>query len=624
MTSEYTAKQIKTLDDIEAVRTRVGMYLGDNDVGGLHHALLEIISNAVDEALSGFGKEIIITINKDGSASVRDYGRGIPIDKMENGVPAVEEILMNLHSGGKFGQGAYSKSGGLHGVGITAVNAVSESMRVVVYKSKKIFVVETARGVIIKHLTEVNPFITGDDSDGTFIWFKPDPQVFLSVAWDENRIRNMVRELSFLTSGIKFVFQPAEGQSEIYFAKNGLAEYIDFLTSEKVAITPIIYFTDSKDNVDVEIAIKYTKDYSEKQKLFTNNIPNEAGTHQTGFRTGFTNLMNKLGKVKFTGEQLREGMNVIISVKVDNPMFQGQTKEKLNNPEVRGIVQTLTSHNLELYFKSNPDVLKTILDKAEKAQKAEEAAQKAKDSVRNIATASARITRTVELPENLNDCSNKSGVRELFICEGQSAGGSILNGRDATFQAFFAVRGKSKNTEDIDVEDILKNKELKNLILSLGCGIDSAFNLHKVRYNKIILATDGDVDGNHIALLLLTFFFRHMPEIITNGLLYRAVSPRYHIYKNSKHYYLKDDAALEEFLKTHANCDIQYLKGLGEMSAESMWDSILDPKSRQLVQYSITDAIAASNTFDRLMGKLNADKRKEFLVKNAFKAQVDL
>ena len=628
MSEEYGASQIQILEGLEAVRKRPGMYIGSTSSKGLHHLVYEIVDNAVDEALAGYCDTISVTINKDNSITVVDNGRGIPVDiQKKAGRPAVEVVFTILHAGGKFGGGGYKVSGGLHGVGASVVNALSEWLEVVVYKDGKKYKQRYERGKVMNDLE-----IVGETTRrGTKVTFLPDKEIFEETVYDFDILKERLREMAFLTKGIKIMLideRPEERVERIFHYEGGLKEYIQFLNKSKQCLyEDIIYCEGKKDDVYVEVALQHNDTYNETCYSFVNNINTpEGGTHMTGFRNALTKTFNdyarrskllKDNEPSLSGEDIREGLTAIVSVKISEPQFEGQTKQKLGNSEARGAVDAVVSDKLMIFLEQNPTVGKTIVEKAVLAQRARDAARKARDLTRR-----KTALETMALPGKLADCSDKDPSKcEIYIVEGDSAGGSAKTARSRATQAILPLRGKILNVEKARLDKILTNAEIKAMITAFGTGIHDDFDISKLRYHKIIIMTDADVDGAHISTLLLTFLYRFMPALITEGYVYLAQPPLYKIEKNKKVWYAYDDDELDEILKEigrDQNNKIQRYKGLGEMDPEQLWETTMDPEKRILLRVTMDDAksLALDETFNILMGD-NVEPRREFIEKNA-------
>ncbi|MBS6799714.1 MAG: DNA topoisomerase (ATP-hydrolyzing) subunit B [Firmicutes bacterium] len=630
---QYDAAQIQVLEGLEAVRKRPGMYIGSTGARGLHHLVYEIVDNSVDEALAGYCTTIKVTICKDNSITVEDDGRGMPVDKHPKlKIPAVEVIHTVLHAGGKFGGGGYKVSGGLHGVGASVVNALSTHMEVEIRRNGKIYKQCYERGKTITPLE-----IIGDSKKtGSKTSFWPDPEIFETTIFDFDTLEHRLREMAFLNKGIKIIFKDErEGKkrSETYHYEGGIKEFVKFQNQNKDAIHPdVIYFEVVRDTCEVEIAMQYTESYNELVLGYANNInTTDGGTHIVGFKSALTRIFNDYGKKAkilkendtLSGEDVREGLTAIVSVKLAEPQFEGQTKAKLGNPDMRGFVETTTNENLTAFLEENPAQAKIILEKCIKAARAREAARKARDLTRRKGALDS-----FSLPGKLADCSDKDPSQcEIFLVEGDSAGGSAKDGRDRKRQAILPLRGKILNVEKARLDRILNSDEIKNMITAFGCGIGDDFNVEKLRYHKIIIMTDADVDGAHIRTLLLTFFYRYMRPLIEGGFVYAAQPPLYQVKKGKDVYYTYGEDEQTELMKSlegkAGKADIQRYKGLGEMDAEQLWDTTMDYEHRTLIQITIEDSAAADQTFSTLMGD-KVPPRKKFIEDNAHYATLDI
>ena len=626
-TGKYDAAQIQVLEGLEAVRKRPGMYIGSTGSRGLHHLVYEIVDNSVDEALAGYCKTIKVTICKDNSIIVEDDGRGMPVDKHPKmGIPAVEVIHTVLHAGGKFGGGGYKVSGGLHGVGASVVNALSTHMEVEIKRNGKIYRQCYERGKTVTPLE----IIGESKKTGSKTSFWPDPEIFETTVFDFDTLQHRLREMAFLNKGIKIIFKDErEGQkrNETFHYEGGIREFVKFQNQNKDAVHPdIIYFEVAKENCEVEVAMQYTENYNELVMGYANNInTTDGGTHIVGFKSALTRTLNDYGKKakilkendSLSGEDVREGLTAIVSVKLEEPQFEGQTKAKLGNPDMRGFVETTTNENLTAFLEENPAQAKVIIEKCIKAARAREAARKARDLTRRKGALDS-----FSLPGKLADCSDKDPANcEIYIVEGDSAGGSAKTARSRATQAILPLRGKILNVEKSRLDKILVNNEIKAMITAFGTGIHEDFDISKLRYHKIIIMTDADVDGAHIATLLLTFLYRFMPELIRQGYVYLAQPPLYKIEKNRKVWYAYSDEELNKILTEigrDSNNKIQRYKGLGEMDAEQLWETTMDPEKRILLRVNM-DEDAASEldlTFDTLMGD-RVEPRREFIEANA-------
>lgn len=630
----YDAEQIQVLEGLEAVRKRPGMYIGSTGTRGLHHLVYEVVDNSIDEALAGFCDTIKVTINTDNSITVEDNGRGMPVDiHPKMGIPAVEVIHTVLHAGGKFGGGGYKVSGGLHGVGASVVNALSTHMEVEVRRNGKIYKQEYEYGKTVTPLEEIgNARKTGSKST-----FWPDPTIFDDIVYDYDTLRRRLREMAFLNKGVKItITDEREGQkkSEEFHYEGGIKEYVKYLNNNKDCIHEnIIYFEVVDKNREVEVALQYTDRYNEMLYSYANNInTTEGGFHMVGFKTAMTRVFNdyarknKILKEKddaLSGEDVREGLTAVISVKLEEPQFEGQTKTKLGNSDMRGFVEKATAEYINIFLEEHPKEAKVILDKCITASRAREAARKARDTTRRKS-----VMDGFSMPGKLADCSEKDpSVSEIFIVEGDSAGGSAKEGRDRKRQAILPLRGKILNVEKARLDRILNSDEIKNMITAFGCGIGDEFDESKLRYHKIIIMTDADVDGAHIRTLLLTFFFRYMPQLIENGYVYAAQPPLFRVKKGKEIYYTYSDKEQEQTLASIADkpgkLEIQRYKGLGEMDAEQLWDTTMDFTKRTLVQITVDDASAADEIFTTLMGD-KVPPRKKFIEENAVYANIDI
>ena len=629
---QYDAAQIQVLEGLEAVRKRPGMYIGSTGPKGLHHLVYEIVDNSIDEALAGYCKTIHVTIQSDNSIMVEDDGRGMPVDKhLKMGIPAVEVIHTVLHAGGKFGGGGYKVSGGLHGVGASVVNALSTHMEVEIKRNGKIYKQSYEKGKTVSKLE-----IIGESrKTGSKTTFWPDPEIFETTVFDFDVLEHRLREMAFLNKGIKIVFKDErEGKkrSETYHYEGGIKEFVTFLNKNKDPLhQDVIYFEIIKENCEVEVAMQYTDSYSELILGYANNInTTDGGTHIVGFKSALTRVFNDYGKKSkvlkdndtLSGEDVREGLTAIVSVKLSEPQFEGQTKAKLGNSEIRGFVETSTNENLTAFLEENPAQAKIIIEKCIKAARAREAARKARDLTRRKGA-----LESFSLPGKLADCSEKDpALSEIFLVEGDSAGGSAKDGRDRKRQAILPLRGKILNVEKARLDRILSSEEIKNMITAFGCGIGEDFNLEKLRYHKIIIMTDADVDGAHIRTLLLTFFYRYMKPLIEEGYVYAAQPPLYQVKKGKEvHYtYSEEEQAklMTEIADKPGKADIQRYKGLGEMDAEQLWETTMDFNHRTLVQITLEDSAAADEIFTTLMGD-KVPPRKKFIEDNAQYATID-
>ncbi len=627
---EYDADQIQILEGLEAVRKRPGMYIGSTSERGLHHLVYEIVDNSVDEALAGFCTHIEVFINKDNSITVIDDGRGIPIGiQKKTGIPAVEVVFTILHAGGKFGGGGYKVSGGLHGVGASVVNALSNWLEVEVTREGKVYKQRYERGKVMYKLKEIGE--APADKSGTKVTFLPDDTIFEQTVYDFDTLRNRLREVAFLTKGLRITLtdlreEPAKVRSFHY--EGGIKEFVQYLNRHKTPLyEKVIYCEGMKNDVMVEVALQHNDSYNESTYSFVNNIVTpEGGTHLTGFKAAITKVFNdyarKNGILKdkddnLSGDDLREGLTAVISVKIGNPQFEGQTKQKLGNSEARPAVEGIVTEQITYFLEQNPDVAKIIVNKATLAQRARIAARKARDVARK-----ANLGDNMALPGKLADCSDKDPKNcEIYIVEGDSAGGSAKTARSRSTQAILPLRGKILNVEKARIDRILGNEEIKAMITAFGTGIHENFDISKLRYNKIIIMTDADVDGAHIATLLLTFFYRFMPDLIRKGHVYLAQPPLYKLEKNKKIWYAYSDDELNRILNEvgrDQNNKIQRYKGLGEMDPEQLWETTMDPERRILLKVAIDDDDESEidMTFNVLMGD-KVEPRREFIEKNA-------
>ena len=625
---EYGADQIQILEGLEAVRKRPGMYIGSTSSKGLHHLVYEIVDNAVDEALAGFCDTVKVYINEDNSITVRDNGRGIPVGiNKKKGIPAVEVVFTILHAGGTFGGGGYKVSGGLHGVGASVVKALSTWLEVDIFHEGKIYRQRYERGKVMYPLK-----IVGDtDKRGTEVRFLPDPTIFEETVFDFSVLKQRLREMAFLTKGLKIVLKdkrPEENVALTFHYEGGIREYVEYLNKSKEVLYPqVIYCEGKKGDVVVEVALQHNDSYNEGVYSFVNNITTpEGGTHLAGFRSALTKTFNdyarknkllKDSEQNLTGDDIREGLVAIVSIKIPEPQFEGQTKQKLGNSEARGAVDSVVSEQLTYFLEQNPNVAKIICEKAVLAQRAREAARKARDLTRRKSALDG-----MSLPGKLADCSDKDPQNcEIYIVEGDSAGGSAKTARSRATQAILPLRGKILNVEKSRLDKILVNNEIRAMITAFGTGIHEDFDITKLRYNKIIIMTDADVDGAHIATLLLTFLYRFMPDLIKEGHVYLAQPPLYKVEKNKKVWYAYSDEELNKILTDigrDGNNKIQRYKGLGEMDASQLWETTMDPEKRILLRVNMDDDAASEldMTFDTLMGD-RVEPRREFIEANA-------
>ena len=623
--SSYNAAEIKVLEGLEGVRKRPSMYIGSTGKDGLHHLVYEVVDNSVDEALAGFCKKIKVIINKNGSVTVEDDGRGIPVDAHPTlKIPAVEVALTRLHAGGKFDKKAYVISGGLHGVGVSVVNALSKKLIVDVKRGGKIYSQEYSRGETKTKLKETGKA----EATGTTITFWPDSEIFSTTIFDYKVLENRFRELVFLNPGLKiFLIDEEKDKKEEFYSAGGIIEFVKWLNRSKEALHKPIYFKKEVDHSVIEAAIQYNSSYQENIFGFVNTINTvEGGTHVSGFKTALTRVINDYAKNKnllknesLMGDDVREGLTVVLSLKMEEPQFEGQTKTKLGNSEMKGFVDSVVTQALAEFFEENPAVAKKITSKALESAQARLAAKKAKDLVRRKNAFSLG-----GLPGKLADCSSKKTEdTELYIVEGESAAGSSKMGRDRNIQAILPLKGKILNVEKSSPARSLSSEEIVNLITAIGTGVGESFDITNLRYNKIILMSDADVDGEHIKTLLLTFFYRFMPQLIENSHIYAALPPLYRIRKGSKDLYVYSDEELKKEIGSADNSNVTRFKGLGEMSAQQLWDTTMNPKSRKIKKIYIDDAVEADSVFSMLMGD-DVQARKAFIQENAKEANLDI
>ena len=625
---KYDENQIQVLEGLEAVRKRPGMYIGSTSSRGLHHLVYEIVDNSIDEALAGYCKKIEVNINEDNSITVTDDGRGMPVGiHPKMGKSTVEVIMTILHAGGKFGGGGYKVSGGLHGVGASVVNALSEECTVTVKREGAVWQQKYSKGKVLTPVEKIGESSEGDT--GTRVYFKPDAEIFDETVFDFEVLSQRLRELAFLNKGIyiKLVDLREENEKEeVFHYEGGIKSFVSYLNRNKVPLhEEPIYIEGIKDNVSVEVALQYNDGYTENIFSFANNIDTvEGGTHLVGFKTALTRAFNdyakRFGHIKdndknFTGDDIREGLTAVVSVKIEEPQFEGQTKTKLGNSEVRGIVDSIVGESISTFLEENPAVGKMIVDKALMAARARDAARKARELTRKS------VLERSTLPGKLADCSSKDPKEcEIYIVEGDSAGGSAKQGRNRKFQAILPLRGKILNVEKQRLDRILNADTIRSMVTAFGAGIGNDFDIEKIRYDRIIIMTDADVDGAHIRTLLLTFFYRYMRPLIDEGHVYIAQPPLYKISKGKKEHYAYSDAELEQVLIDFGgkdnSTDIQRYKGLGEMNAAQLWDTTMDPEQRILLKVNVEDAMQADEIFTILMGE-KVEPRKEFILQNA-------
>jgi DNA gyrase subunit B len=651
--NDYSAKNINVLKGLEAVRKRPAMYIGDVSSRGLHHLINEVVDNSIDEALGGYNDRVIVTIKKDGSVSVEDRGRGIPVDlhPVEK-VSALEVVMTVLHAGGKFDKDSYKVSGGLHGVGVSVVNALSEKLTAEVRRDGKIYFQEYHQGIPVDKVKQIGTY--KGDQTGTTVTFKPDHEIFKATKFNFETVAERLRELAYLNKEVTMILKDEnDGQEETYRFKGGLVDFVKYLDEHRTAMHKPVYIEGEKDNTPLEISFEYSDSYSENVHSYVNNINTiEGGTHLVGFRTALTRTLNNYAyknglikennKITLTGDDFREGLTAVISVKVMEPQFEGQTKTKLGNSEVKSVVETIVGEKLSEYLEENPSVGKKIIEKCMRAAEAREASRKARDLVRR-----KNALDSMHLPGKLADCSiNDPEHCEIYIVEGDSAGGSAKQGRDRRFQAILPIKGKILNVEKAKLNKILENQEIQAMIAALGAGIGEEFNPEKSRYGKIILMTDADVDGSHIRTLLLTFFYRHMKELITSGRVYIAQPPLYKVKKGKEEQYAFDDEERDKILKqlrkdmkTKAGVvsdddevdeegqpkgvTISRYKGLGEMNPEQLWSTTMNPETRTVLQVNVESAAAADKIFETLMGDA-VEPRRAFIEKHAKYANLDI
>ncbi len=610
--AEYSAKDIEVLDDLEAVRKRPGMYIGGVGVRGLHHLLWEVVDNSIDEALAGYCDTIKVSLHEDGSASVEDNGRGIPTEMHELGKSALEIVMTKLHAGGKFSRKVYKVSGGLHGVGVSVVNALSEWLEVTVKRNGRVYFQRYERG---KPVTDL--MVIGEtDTHGTIVRFKPDEEIFETTEFKYEIVSQRLRELAYLNRGLKIILEDERiGKVDVFHYEDGIVGLVKSLNKNRKVLHDPIYIETRRDGVSVEVAIQFTDSEVENLIAFANNInTSEGGSHVIGFRAGLTRAVNEYGRKnikKFepvSGADVREGLTAVVSVKVPEPQFEGQTKTKLTNSDVRTVVESAVYTGVLRWLEENPSQAEKLIGKFLLAKKAREAARKARELVKR------RNELASTLPGKLADCSSKDpNERELFIVEGESAGGSAKQARDRRFQAILPIRGKIINVEKAGMSKVLKNEEIKAIISAIGAGIGKEFDITKTRYRRVIIMTDADVDGAHIRTLLLTFFYRYMRPLIESGYLFIAQPPLYLVRKGRKTYYAYSDSELERLLERVGNAEVQRYKGLGEMNPEQLWETTMNPENRILIQVTLEDARRADELFRILMGE-DVESRRNFIM----------
>ncbi len=631
----YDAHSITVLKGLEAVRKRPGMYIGSTSENGLHHLVYEVVDNSIDEALAGYCDKIEVTISSENVITVTDNGRGIPVDlHPTEKIPGVELALTTLHAGGKFDKSSYKVSGGLHGVGVSVVNALSERLEVIVDREGQRHQMVFSRG----HTTSKLQVIGKAKGTGTTVIFKPDPEIFTVLEFSYTTLADRLRNLAFLNQGVKIILRDERKTpvgEDIFYAKGGLVEFVTWINRSKKTLHPKpIAFSTTRDDVEVDIAMQYTEGYNENTFTFVNNInTHEGGTHLTGFKSALTRTVNAtaqgMGSLKredfsLSGDDIREGLTCVLHVKVKEPQFEGQTKTKLGNSEVEGIVKQVINEHLAAYLGEHPPVARAIIEKAVSAARAREAARKARDLVRKKSGLENAV-----LPGKLADCSlDDPALCELYLVEGDSAGGTAKMGRDRSFQAILPLRGKILNVERARIDKILGNEEIRSMITAIGAGVREDFKVEDARYHKIIIMTDADVDGAHIRTLLLTFFFRQMPQLIDQGFVYIAQPPLYRVAKGKEEFYAYTDLERDEYLKRLGgdgkNVNLQRYKGLGEMNKDQLWKTTMDPNVRTILRVTLDDAATASNLFDELMGD-EVEPRRAFIEENAkFVSHLDI
>ena len=626
---DYDSQNIKVLEGLTAVRKRPGMYIGSTGPRGLHHMIQEVVDNSIDEAMAEHCDEIQVTIHEDLSVSVEDNGRGIPVSiHKDTGIPGVELVMTKLHAGGKFDKENYKVSGGLHGVGVSVVNALSKKVEATVYRDQKEYFISFEQGITKQKLIEKGT----TTKRGTLIRFWADPEIFEDIDYDSDLVQNRLRELAFLNKGVTIIFKderPKYQREKKFLYEGGIISFVEHLNKGKNTLTNTIYFSKEKEGVTADICMQYNESYTDSVFSFVNNInTHEGGTHVSGFKTALTRTLNKYAETnkilkekdsRFSSDDVHEGLTCIISVKVPEPQFEGQTKTKLGNSEVKGIVDTLVSTSLNTYLEENPAESRKIIEKVLSASRAREAARRARDLTRRKS-----VLESTSLPGKLADCSEKDPAKsEIYIVEGDSAGGSAKQGRSKEFQAILPLKGKILNVEKARIDKVITSGEISALITAIGTGIGAEFNIEKARYHKIIIMTDSDVDGSHITTLILTFFFRHMRPLIDEGYIYVAQPPLYLIKKGNQKTYIRDEKGKEEFLKQLEDTkgvNIQRYKGLGEMNPDQLWDTTMDPKNRVLKKITIEDAVEADRVFSMLMGS-EVEPRRQFIEQNAYKVK---
>ncbi len=626
--SDYSAGQIQVLKGLEAVRKRPGMYIGSTSARGLHHLVYEVVDNSIDEAMAGYCEEVTVTIHADNSVSVLDDGRGIPVDiHPTEKVPGVELAMTVLHAGGKFDKDTYKVSGGLHGVGVSVVNALSAFLEVEIRRGGKTYHQRYEKGIKVKELEETGKA----KGTGTKVWFKPDTEIFTELEYSLEVLSNRLREMAYLNKGLKITLYDERngGSSETYEYEGGIAEYVEFLRGSRAPLhEKVCYFETSRPEAEIELALQYDQGFSDNTHTFVNNInTHEGGMHLTGLKAALTRTINDYARrnnifkkdESLSGDDVREGLTCVLSIRVMEPQFEGQTKTKLGNSEVRGAVEASVNEHLSNFLEENPKAAKAIIEKSLQAARAREAARKARDLARKKSALEGGV-----LPGKLADCSiSDPSLCELYLVEGDSAGGSAKQGRDRAFQAILPLKGKILNVERARIDRILSNEEIRAMITAIGAGIREEFNLESARYHKVVIMTDADVDGAHIRTLLLTFFFRQMRELIEAGYVYIAQPPLYRVHKGKSDFYAYSDQERDMYLKRLGGKNgegkgitIQRYKGLGEMNPDQLWKTTMDPEARTILQVQIEDAAIADKLFDRLMGD-EVEPRRQFIEKNA-------
>lgn len=617
----YGAEDIQVLEGLEPVRVRPAMYIGSTGEKGLHHLVFEVVDNSIDEALAGVCTHIEVTIHNDNSITVSDNGRGIPVDVVHGeNKSGVEVVMTKLHAGGKFGGSGYKVSGGLHGVGVSCVNALSEKLTVKVSRDGSLWQMDFERGAVATPLVNLGP----SEGTGTTVWFKPDPEIFSELEYQYDVLSQRLRELAFLNKGltISLIDERGAGKEDVFIYEGGIVHFVSHLNQNREPLNQsVIYFYSKKDMIEVETAFQWNRSYSEDVYSFANNInTHEGGSHLVGFKSSLTKCINKHAREKkwlkekdanFTGEDVREGLVAVISVKLPNPQFEGQTKTKLGNPEIKSVVESIMEDKFGIFLEENPETAKLIFEKSMSASKARDAAKKAREAVRR----KGLLDGVSSLPGKLADCSEKDASKcELYIVEGDSAGGSAKQGRNRHFQAILPLRGKVLNVHRVRTDEALKNEEIRTMITALGTGIDEDFDISKLRYHKIIIMTDADVDGSHIRTLILTFFYHFMRDLISEGHVYIAQPPLFKLKKGKIERYAYSDAERDAVLKEFGdgNIVIQRYKGLGEMNPEQLWETTMDPDNRFMRQVSLHDKVIADDTFNTLMGD-DPKLRKNFI-----------